>query len=321
MRKAAFVVIVIAIIAAVLSGCGGTKVTGVPDTVATVNGEKISAASYLEDLNRRIGQDVLTNMIEQKIIIQWAKDTDVPVTEKQIEKQIDTLKRDGVYDDQVKTMGESGVKSEIEALQARINVAKKLYKPSDKDLAMIYSSMKDRYVHGARKQAALIINPDKKKLEEATKALKKDKDFDEVAGMYTDRRFMMRGTIKVWVDETKSSGLPPSLVEAAKDTKDGEVSKIFSIGQPGQPTQYAILKIVDEQPKSDLSEKDVKDELQNFAALQKAQSDPDFQKKLNEQKKKAKVEVNIDQYKNIVQTFKNPPEPMPMMGMPQQAPQ
>ena len=321
MRKAAFVVIVIAIIAAVLSGCGGTKVPGVPDTVATVNGEKISAASYFEDLNRRLGQDVLTNMIEQQIIIQWAKDKDVPVTEKQIDKQIDALKRDGTYDDQVKTMGESGVKSEIEALQARINVAKKLYKPTDKDIDMIYSTMKDRYVHGPRKQAALIINPDKKKLEEAAKELKKGKDFDEVAGAYTDRRFMMRGTIKVWVDEDKTNGLPPALVEAAKDTKDGETSKIFSIGMPGQPTQHAILKVVQEQPKSDLKQKDVKDELENFAALQKAQSDPDFQKQLNAQKKKAKIEVNIDQYKSIVQGFKNPPEPMPTMGMPQPAPQ
>ena len=321
MRRAAFVVIVIAIFAAVLAGCGGTKVTGVPDTVAVVNGEKISSASYFEDLNRRIGQDVLTNMIEQKIIIQWAKDKGVPVTEEQITKQIESLKRDGVYEDQVKIMGEAGIKSEIEAMQARINVSKKLYKINDKDISMIYASMKDRYVHGPRKQAALIINPDKKKLNEAAKALKEGKDFDDTAATYTDRRFAMRGTIKIWVAEDQTNGLPPALVETAKDTKEGGVSKIFSIGQPGEPTQYAILKIVKEQPKSDLKEKDVKEELENFAAMQKAQSDPDFQKKLNAQKKKADVEVNIEQYKSVVQTFKNPPEPMPMMGMPQPGPQ
>lgn len=317
MRRAAFVVIVIAIFAAVLAGCGGTKVTGVPDTVATVNGEKITASDYLGDLNRRVGQQVLTNMIEQKIVIQWAKDEEVPVTENQITEQINILKRDGIYEDQVKMMGEDGIKSEIEAMQARINIAKKLYKPNKNDISMIYTTMKDRYVHGPRKQAAVIINSDKKKLDKAAAALKEGKDLDETAAIYSDARFSMQGPIKIWIDEKNTNGLPDAFVKTAKNTKEGEVSKVFSITMPSQPTQYAVMKIIAEQPKLDLKEKDVKEELENYAAMQKASSDPDFQKKLNQKKKDAKVAVNIDQYKSIVHSINNPPEPMPMMGMPQ----
>lgn len=319
MRRIALVMVAVAAAALVLSGCG-TKVPGVPNTVATVNGQPISAADYLGQISRRVGQDVLTNMIEQKIVIQWAKDENVPVTEEQVKKQIDILKRDGIYEDQVKFMGEDGLKSEITAMQARVNVAKKMVKIPESELQSIYDSMKDRYVHGPRKQVALVINSDKNKVEEAEKKIEAGKDFDSVAGQFTDRRFMMRGIIKLWVSENQP-GMPPPLAEAAKNTSVGKTSKMFTISQPSQPNQYVILKVLREQPKADLKPADVKDELENAAAMQKSQMDVDFQKALNNKKKEAKIEVGIAEFKDIVQSFKNPPEPAPsMMGPPQRMP-
>lgn len=55
--------------------------------------------------------------------------------------------------------------------------------------------------------------------------------------------------------------------------------------------------------------------------FQKSQTDPEFVKKLNAKLKAAKVDIKIDQFKNLVYTFKNPPEPPPMMAPePQPAP-
>jgi len=315
MRKAAFVVAAAALLALAISGCG-TKVPGVPGTVAQVNGKAIPASTYLDQLSRRVGQEVLRNLIEQQIIIQWAQEEKVPPTTEQVQQQIDILKRDGTWDDQVKLMGEDNIKSDIEALQARINLAKKFTKANAQQLQQVYDTMKQRFVHGKRKQVLVILNADSSKLEEALKKIKEGKDFEDVSAEYTDRRFGMRGPIKVWVDLDQPGGMPPAILKAAKDAKLGGVSEIVSFGQPNGPSQSAILKVVQEQPKMNKTLKDVKPEVENMAALQNSQIDPAFIRKLNTQLKDAKIEVNIKEFKDLVYGFKNPPEPSPTMLAP-----
>lgn len=312
MKKAAFAVVALAAAAVAISGCGSKTSTGIPNTVATVNGQNITASDYIQELHRRIGQDVLRSMIEQDITIQWAKNEKVGPTQDQINQQIEVLKREGVYEDQVKALGEDGLKNELEATQARINLAEKFYKPSDKDLEQAYNMMKVRYVHGPRKQVALIINPDKSQIDKAAADIAKGMKFEDAASKYTYRQFMMRGMIKLFVADDQP-GLPADLVKAAKDTKVGDVSKSFALKQTGSPSQYVILKVLQEQPKADMKLKDVKDEIAGNVALQKAQMDPGFQKKLNAQKKKAKIDVSVPEFKDLVQDFKNPPDQMPMM--------
>ncbi len=312
MRRAIVAVIAILSIAAVLSGCGGEKVPGVPDTVAKVNGKPIEASTYLDQVSRRSGQDVLRSLIEQQIILQWAKDEDVSPTEEQIKMQTDLFKDQGIYDDQVKNMGDENVKSEIAAMQARANLAKKFSKISPEQLKETYEQTKSMWVHGKRKQIAVIVNPDSTKLEEAAKKARDGEDFDKVAAQYGTG---MRQAFKLMVDESSPQGLPPGIMKAVKDTKVGEVSKPVSFGQPGGPSQFALVKVLKEQPASNKKYDQVKAEIQNLAAMQASQSDPDFISKLNDKMKEAKVEVEIEQFEDLVDQFKNPPE-SPMMGAP-----
>lgn len=322
MKKTALVVMVAVVAGAAIfafSGCGGTKVEGVPDTVATVNGQSISSANYLSELHRRIGQDVLRNMIEQEILIQWAKDEKVPVTDEQMKKQIEVLKRDGAYDDQVQYLGEEALKRELTAMQARINLAKKNSDVSEDEVKEAYEAMKARYVHGPRKRVAIAISSKKSDMKKLKDAVKGGKDFEEATMEFSNSPFITRGSAKMWVEEDKMA-LTPELTEAANKTKNGELSDVFTLAMETAPTQYAVLKVVDEQKKANPSFKDVKGEVEDMVALNKSRMDPDFQTEFNERKKKAKIDVGITEYKSIVQSFKNPPEPM-MMGGPQPAPQ
>ncbi len=95
-------------------------------TVATVNGQPITANELTAQLVRDSGPKSLSSLIEQSIIMQWAKDEKVPVTDAEINAQIDTLKRDGMYEDQVKAVGEEGLKSMLQMRQAMINLQEKL---------------------------------------------------------------------------------------------------------------------------------------------------------------------------------------------------
>ncbi|MCX6344626.1 MAG: peptidyl-prolyl cis-trans isomerase [Armatimonadetes bacterium] len=312
----------VAVAAVTLSfvGCGKSGVN-LPDPVATVNGAPVSSTDFINQSTLQAGNQALQTLIEKQILLQWAEEEKVAVTDVQVNKQIEILKRDGMYDDQIKLLGEDGLKSELKAMQARINLFEKLEKITDPEIKTAYDLMKPRYVHGQRKWVALILNSDKKKVEEAAAKIKGGMDFDKAALLYSDPRFPMRGAaFKIWVEETQK-GLPAPIAKAAKDTKMGEVSSIVTVvtppqpNQPTQPTLYCILKFIQEQPKANSTLDQVKDEVKDTVAMQNAQMDPDFQKKFDEQKKKANIDIKIDRLGDLVGTFKNPPPPNPYSNM------
>ncbi|MGQ9456565.1 MAG: peptidyl-prolyl cis-trans isomerase [Armatimonadota bacterium] len=298
-----------------LSGCGH-KVPGIGRTVAEVNGEPISAVVYLDQLNRRFGEEVLRNLIEQKVIVQWAADEKVPPTRKQIMEQIERLKRDGNYDDQVRLMGEENLWSEIEAVQARINLALKFTKVTEDQIKDAYEAMKQRFVHGRRRQVLVVLNTDSSKLADALKEIREGKDFREVADKYADRRFAMGEPIRIWVDLDQPGDMPRAIVEAAGETKVGDVSEVLSFGnQPGS-NQYAILKVVREQAKINKPLKEVREEVKSYVALQNSQADPAFIRKLSKRLRDADIKLNVEQFKSLVYSFKNTPELPPMISKP-----
>ena len=301
-----------------LAGCGN-KVPNVPGNVAEVNGQKITDQRYLAELNKRYGKEVLSSLIEQEILKQWAEKDKVAPTPAQLTSQEERLKRDDIYADQVKVLGEQGLKDEIFTQQVRANLAVKMYKPTEADLKKLYEQAKPNFVHGARKRLAIIPGDDKAKLEDALKQIKDGKDFDEVAvAMLPPGAMGASAPIKLWLSDDQK-GVPANIIDASKKTKLNEVSSIIEMKSmdPKAPTQYLIFKVLAEQPKADLKFADVKNELEEVAAMQKAQMDPGFEEKLNAKKKEAKLDIKIENLKSIAQDFKNPRpayNPQMMMG-------
>lgn len=310
-------VLIVFLFAVAIVGCG-SKCGDLPGTVATVNGKAITCSDFVNQMNMRTGREVLTGMIEQDILKQWAEEEDVAPTDEQIEKQIALQKEEGQYEEQVKVLGEAGLKRELRSVQTRMNLAKKFIKVTDEEIEQAYEGMKARFVRGPRKQVAIIVNPEKAKLEEALKAIKDGGDFDEVAQKYSDRRVTPRPPLKIWVVDGQP-GMPEELAKAAKDTKLNEVSGVVTLEQGTGQTTTLILKVVASQGAIDKKLKDVKDDVADAIVMHKSQFDSDFMKKLNAKLKAAKVEVKIEQYKDLPKQFENPPE-MPDM-MPGQSPQ
>lgn len=314
-RTAAILLIVV--LAFALAGCGGKKEeTGIPSSVATVDGKSVSGTTYFQSLSSAFGRQVLPMLIEGQVMLNWAEKEGVPVTDEQINKQIDVLKRDGSYDAQVENLGsDQAVKDRLREYQARINLGEKFNKFTDAELKAMYDDPNNhrRYVHGPRKLVTVIVSSDPKKIQEAEKAIKDGTDFDAAAIKYSDPQFVMGGPAKLPVESGQG---PEGLWKAADATKKDEVSKpfTFELGQFGK--MNAILKVTGDQPKADLSFDKVKDELKSMAALQKT-ADPSFQKKFEEQKKKADIKIELPQYKYLVDQIKNP---APQMGMPMMPP-
>lgn len=313
MKKATIMVAGIAMAAIMVAGCG-SKQPSVPKSVATVNGHEISRDEYYAQLSRTYGRQVLPAMLEEQVILTWADKEKVPPTDEQINKQINILKREGLYDEQVKRVGgEDALKDQMRSQQAMINLAKKFYKTNDAQLEAAYNSMRDRYVHGPRKQVAVVINQDQNRIQEFAKTAGTKEDFEEAA-----KESLGQSPIVTWIADGQK-GVPEPLAKAVADTKVGQVSKVFSFTVPQSPmmgggsapsTLYGVLKVTKIGPKADLKFKQVKDEVADYVAMQQMQTDPSFRDKLAEQKKKADIKINISDLKDVADQFKNPPSQM-----------
>lgn len=314
MRRTLVVAAAFAASVVLFSGCG-VKVKGVSGTVATVDGKSISSQEYFDTLHRRYGKDMLTGLMQNALLEKWAEDEKAPVTDKQVAVQVEILKRNGVYNDQVKQVGEDAINREMRAVQARINIAKKLEPVTKEELSKAYENMKPGFVHGPRVQVEVLVNPDETKVNDAKAALDKGRDFDEVAAEFGTNPMGGSSTIKIWVDLEKP-GLPKNIVDAAKDLKVGKYTDVLGIGPKGKTTQFLIMKAIDKQKSADLKLAQVKDEVESNVAVAKFQQT--MTEKLRDKMKEAKVDIKVDSLKDVKYRFMYPPEPqMGMGGAPQ----
>ncbi len=310
MRRILVVAAALAAAVVLFSGCG-VKVKGVSGTVATVDGKSISAEEYFDTLHRRFGKDMLSGLLQNAILEKWAEDEKVPVTDKQLEAQIEILKRNGVYEDQVKQVGEAAINREMRAVQARINLAKKLDPVTKEELEEAYENMKPGFVHGPRVQVEVIVNPEESKLKDAKIALDDGREFEDVAAEFGTSPMGGSSTIKIWVDLEKP-GLPKNIVDAAKKLEVGKYSDVLGIGPEGQTTQFLIMKAVNKQEKANLKLADVKDEVESNVAVSKFQQN--LSEQLRDKMKEAKIEIKAESLSDVKYKFMYPPEPQMGMG-------
>jgi len=318
MRKTAYVAISLAAAAATVIafvGCG--KRAGVPDPIATVDGVAIPSSRFVKAVMLQ-GSQILSNQIEEQIILNWAKEESAMPTDDQRNRQVESLKRDGLYDDQVKLLGEDDVKQEVDYTLARANLYKKFGTMDDSEVKRAYEMMKTTtYVRGPRKQFVVLLNWDKARLEEAAKKAGEGQDIDKLAREYSEPVVLQGSSAqRFWEDNVR---LPKEVTDAAKSTKNGSISGIIPLVLGPEGNSYVFVKIVKELPKADIPFERVKAEVEDMVAFQKSMSQYDtssFQDKFKERKKKADIKINSDQLLGALSFVKNPPAPAPPMTAP-----
>ena len=303
MRRLAFIALLAVVAAIFLAGCG-PKVEGVPGTVAEVNGNGISSEVYLSELHRKMGQQALKALIEREILLSWAKKEKVAPTSAQVDKYIGVLKERMLYDQLAETLGENGLRADVEGRQARVNLSKKMFKVTDEELEGQYERMKPNYVHGPRKFVAVVIGLDKKWIETAAKKIKGGMDFDEVAQLYS----LSKAPIKTWIDVGRSD-LPAELVDVVKADQGRQGEQGLHAPRTYVAGQLWYLTVLKSEGKGEKTLDDVKAEVADEVALRKTEMDmtdpgfpfqkeaTDFEKKFTDAKKKAKIEIDIPGYR------------------------
>ncbi|EDL63259.1 YacD, partial [Bacillus sp. SG-1] len=73
------------------AGPGLAELAGA-ETAATVGGETISRESWMFEMEKRYGKEVLRELINQKVMIQLAEKYDIKVTDEELDKEVALIK-------------------------------------------------------------------------------------------------------------------------------------------------------------------------------------------------------------------------------------
>ena len=160
-------------------------------TVASVGGEKIKEAELHDTLVKNYGAETVNQLITDKIVELEADKEGIKVTDKEIQKEIDTLAESYGGEDTLKEQLEASGSSLAELKQDIVVYlhTKKLVEPritvTDDEISAYFEENKDTFAQEAQVEASHILVEDKKTAEKVEKELAAGGDFAELATKYS----------------------------------------------------------------------------------------------------------------------------------------
>ncbi|ACS99124.1 peptidylprolyl isomerase [Paenibacillus sp. JDR-2] len=213
--------------------------------VATVNGAKITKDKLYDSLVEQGGKSTLDNMITTELIDQAAADAKVTVTEADVDKEIENLKKSfGSEDEFNQTLAQYGmtVDSLREDAEVQVKIRKILepqVKVTDDDIKAYYDANKASMSTPEQIRASHILVATKEEAEDILKQLKAGADFATLAKEKStdtgtkdnggDLNFFGKGSME------------PAFEDAAFALKKGELSGVVQTSYG-----YHIIKKTDE---------------------------------------------------------------------------
>ena len=317
-KYALLAVAAVMIVALVIAGCGKKEATG----VAEINGKSISYEEFAKQMSQTPGAaQALTQMLEDKMILDLAENNKVPPTDKQINTWVDFLKK--ITPDLETELKEQGgsmddLKDRFKIQWAKANLAEKVAKEkvSEEDIKIQYEQSKEAFQMPERMKVQFVEFLTKAAADKAAKEVTTLDALKKAGAEQTAEHSKVGSAV---VPKT-GRGVEPSLSKAAFDTPIGKVSKpIKRTGGMMRQESYIVMSPEKKIPALTISEKDAEPVIRFQLNLQKAASDPEFEKMIEKGRKDAKVTIKMPQLKQAEKDFKNPPPPS--MGMPMMPPQ
>ncbi|MGC8863194.1 MAG: peptidyl-prolyl cis-trans isomerase [Armatimonadota bacterium] len=330
MRSSVVALVVVAIAATALAGCGRRG-------LIRVNGEKIQWKDFCSRLERTTvqtpqgpqlaGRYVVQQLIQEELIRQLAKQEKVEPTEEQINKKIELFKKQ-TGGDMARILGQMGMtlddlKRQIAVEQAYINVVTKGITIPEEKVRKAYNEAlraKDSpFVRPEQVLVSAIITNSKAKIDKASKLLASGQEFGTVSRKLSD----------VWVKQTdgklgwasrdgmidlvvgRKAGLPKEFANRIFSLQIGKYTAPFesvSTIQQGDRTvtvkQWVILRADQKRQKRITTYDEVKDRIRETLAMQEGARRKEVQKKMQMFAKNADIVINSAIYKDIGERIK-----------------
>jgi len=274
------------------------------ETIATVNGRKISRQEYFNRLERATagnlgepGLTVLRALINEELILLLAEKKKCPATEAQVKERYASIQRqpgllswmtyNGFTEEQVRRI--------VRVEQARFNLSTRGVSVPEKELKAYYEKNKKKKLFDIREYAdvALIFCDSKADADKAMALLKKGTDFGKVAEQISSEKGTRdrdgRIDRPIYADD---EAIPANIVKAVMATKVGKYTQPLSVG-----SFRIILKVITHHPRKTQTYEEARYVIWNDKMLEKAKKKWDVDAELKRFHETASIKVMIDRYK------------------------
>lgn len=239
------------------------KSDGANETVATVGKQTISQQDWLNALEAKYGKDVLSELIDQKVIEERAKKYNIKVSDDLLNRELTMMKL---------AYGYSGQDEETWKEQVRLNLL--LEEMVTKDVILSEDAMKQYYEENRELfqipntyHLSQIVVKTKNEAERVVKELKGGSSFSVLAKeVSVDGQSANQGGDIGYINENNDQ-YPAAYLDIAKELETGKWSKPIQTDDG-----YAILYLHEKIVEKDYSFKQVKDYIHRKLALEQANS-------------------------------------------------
>ncbi len=236
--------------------------SGNDETVATVGKEKITRQDWLNEMESRYGKEVLSELIDQKVIETAGKKYGVKISNKAIERELKMIKTMYGTSGGYQSADEEKWLQQIKSSLILEELLTKDVKVPEKEMKSYYEQNKSQFSLPDSYHISQIIVKTKKEAEQTVKELEQGSNFSVLA--------MERS-----IDEfTANHGGDAGFINEATESYSGELFNQIKKLKPGKwskPIQvedgYAIVMLHEHVEGTDYSYKDVKDQIRRQMAL------------------------------------------------------
>ncbi|MEA2689277.1 MAG: foldase protein PrsA [Candidatus Eremiobacteraeota bacterium] len=285
-----------------LAACANSSGGG---NVASVNGQAISRA----DLDRKLessaaAKQVLSQMVQQTLLDQYARDKKVDVTQAEIDKRETEIKAKypaGQFDSMVKQQGYT--EQDVQNILKGQIVLEKAVAPqihvSDADLKAYFDKNHQLFDKPEQVKARHILVADPNVAKQVLAKVKAGGNWDALAKQYsTDPSSKDKGGDLGYFGRGQ---MVPQFQDAAFGAKVGQI-----VGPVKSPFGYHIIQVVDKKPAQKATFASAHDQIKTtLTQQQQGQAAPAFVASLRQT---AKIDVYDDRYKDAF------PPPVPSPG-------
>lgn len=255
----------------VVTGCSSDKASN-SETVATVEGEKITKDDLYDFLVKAQGQEALDALINEKIIALEAKKEKVKITDEEIDKEFDKFVEQNGGKDAFKAALEQSGTTEDEFKESIVQYlsTRKLIEPrikiTDEDIKAAFEENKEAFNQEEEVEASHILVEDEETAKEVEKKIKDGGDFAKLAAEYSidEANKDQGGELGFFLH----GDMVPEFSDAAFKMNVDEVS-----GPIKTENGYHIVKVTDKKEAKEATFEDHKDDVKETLFEQRLQEE------------------------------------------------
>lgn len=301
----------LAVLTTTLTGCGRKG-------LIKVNGEKISKDEFIARLEQvpvqtqqgtqLAGQYVVQQMIQEKLVQQLAKKEGVTPTETQINKKLETIKKQSGGDFNRALAGRGmtieDFKKQMTTEQCLINVVTKGVNIPDPQVKAAYdqalAAKNSPFKRPEQVMVSMILTKDKAGIDKAYGLLNRGGLFEQVVKEQSQDPVTKPNQGQVPLPITKAdTRVPAEMRTMAFSLAVGKFSQPFNV-----KGSWVILKANQKKPAKTQTYGEVKDFIKEQLAMREGAKKNNFNKDLADFAKTAEITVNAERYKGIPDLIK-----------------